>query len=178
MEKIKKFIIGGGSTTPHPEDILRALGDLYQRQNLVSPGMAIKSGGASPQFLTGANSYLIGGKLYQAAAVAANSLNAGITWAAVASTYSAGAYIIALDNAGTLYALPTNVSSTTTSQAAALAGIVWPAVPDTFCVIGVIVVSTSSANTAFTGGTTNLDAAGITTNYINITGPFYPVPAF
>jgi len=51
---------------------------------------------------------------------------------------------------------------------------VWPKVPPGYAVIGAIVISTGTANTTFTAATTALDAAGITVDYINVQGPFFP----
>lgn len=155
-------------------ELLKGFEFLGKNQNLVSPGLAIKSGGTSPQFLTGAITYVIGGVMYQKIAVAANSLTSAISWTGVAATYNAGAYVVCIDNTGTYQLVTTNVTSNTTSAAAAVQGLQWPSIPDGYCVVGIILVAATTANTTFTGGTTNLDAAGITTTYINITGPFYP----
>ncbi len=122
----------------------------------------------------GALTYLNSGQLYQKAAVAANAVPAALSWAAVAGSFNAGALLLSVDVAGNLYTYVSSITASPTSQAAALNGLVWPWVPETQTVIGAIVVSSSAANTAFTGGTTNLDAANIAATYINTTGPFFP----
>lgn len=177
MEKIKKFLMAGQPGAAKPEDIFRAVQDLFARQCLGSAALAI-NGAAGPTWkMTNAAAlpYLINGTLLTKTAATAQAVPTAVSWAAVASTYNAGGFLIALDNAGNIVTFPTNITSTTTSAAAALAAIVWPVVPDTYCVIGAIVINNTAANTAFTGGTTNLDAANIGVNYINVTGPFYPV---
>lgn len=176
MEKIKTFLVGIAAALL-PETLLRALGCLYQTQNLVSPGLAIKSGGGSPQHLTGAIQYLINGVLYTKAAVAAADLPATISWTGAASVYNAGGWIVGVDSGGNLSYYATNVTSAA-SAASALAGIRWPTVPQGIAVIGAIVVYTSTANTTFTAATTNLDATGLTTLYLNTVGPFYPMSTF
>lgn len=149
---------------------------LYSTQCLGSAVLAINAGSAATWKMTNsvALPYLINDVMYRKAAATAQAVPTQITWSAVASTYNAGAFLIGLDNAGNVSTYPTNVTATTTSQAAAVAGIVWPAVPEGVAVIGAIVISTSAANTAFTGATTALDAANITVDYINIQGPFFP----
>lgn len=175
MEKIKKFLFAGRIGAALPEDVYRAFQDHYVRQNLVSAGLAIKTAGASPQFQSAAIAYLLGGQLLKKVAVAATTLSTAVAWTGVASTFNAGGVLLTIDNAGNITQVPTSIVSTLTSQAAAIAGITWPVVPDNVVVIGAIVVSTSAANTTFTGGTTNLDAANITVDYLNIVGPMYPV---
>ncbi len=174
MQAIKKRLINGAQNSRESFELMKAIESLFNTQNLVSPGLAIKSGGASPQFLTGALTYLLNGQLYQKVASAAVSVTAAISWTGVASTYNAGAWLVAVDAGLNITLFASNVTSTTASAAAALQGIVWPMVPETYCVIGAIIVNTSTANTTFTGGTTNLDAAGLTVTYLNFTGPFYP----
>jgi len=183
LQTIKKRLIDGVFSTGEMYALLKSFEGLFSTQNLVSPGLAIKTGGSSPQFQTGAISYVIGGTLYQKAAVAASNVPAALSWTGAAGVYNAGALLLTVDNAGNLYTYVSNIASSSTSMAVAIQGIQWPWVQDASsatgvaggqAVIGAIIVATNVANTTFTGGTTNLDTAAITTTYINITGPFYP----
>jgi hypothetical protein len=174
MQSIKKRLIDGIFANGEQMALLKLFESLFNTQNLVSPALAIKAGGSSPQFQTGAFTYLINGQLYQKAAVAANSVPAALSWPGTAGLYNAGAVLLSVDAAGNLYTNVSNVTASAASQAAAMNGIVWPWIPETQTVIGGFIVSTSAANTAFTGGTTNLDAANIAVAYFNTTGPFFP----
>lgn len=149
--------------------------NLFNTQCLGSAVLAINAGSAATWKMTNGSAlpYLINGVSFSKAAATAQAVPTAITWAAVASTFNAGGFLIGLDSAGAVSTYPTNVTSAA-SAAAALAGIVWPAVPDNVCVIGGVIVTNSAANTAFTGATTALDAANISTLYFNTTGPFFP----
>jgi len=174
MEKIKKFLFAGPIGTYKPEDIFRAVQDLFTRQVIV-PGLLVSS--AAVTFATtNAIQYLINGVLYTKAALSAIAVPTATAWSAVASTFNAAGFLVTLDAAGNVATIPTNVVSSLVSANNALAGIVWPTVPDNVVVVGGFVVYTTAANTAFTPGTTNLiGAANIGTITINTTGPFYPV---
>lgn len=149
---------------------------LFNTQSLGNAGLAINAGAAATWKMTNSAAlvYVIGGQAYRKAAVTAQAVPSAISWTGVASTYNAGAFLITLDSSGTVTTIPSSVVSTTASQAAAVAGISWPQVPVGSVVIGAIVISTSTANTTFTAGTTALDAAGISVDYINVQGPFFP----
>ena len=176
MEKIKRYLVQDGPMATQL-GVLRGVQDLFARQALASAALAINAASAATWKMGNAAAlpYLINGQLLTKTAATAQAVPAAVTWAAVASTYNAGGFLIALDAAGTVTTFPTNVTASTVSSANALAGIIWPTVPDTYCVIGAIVVYNTAVNTAFTGGTTALDAANIGAQYINVTGPFYPV---
>ena len=86
-------------------------------------------------------------------------------WNLASGTF--GMAIFTLDSVGNLYVLGG-------SQAASLANVVPPVVPGNQVPIGAILVSATSA---FTGGTTALDA--VTTTYLNFVGAAsWPVPQF
>ena len=149
--------------------------NLFNTQCLGSAGLAINAGSAATWKMTNAAAlpYEIGGVTYSKVAATAQAVPTAITWAAVASVFNAGGFLIGLDSAGAVSTYPTNVTSAA-SAAAALAGVSWPAVPDNICVIGGLIIANSAANTAFTGATTALDAANISVLYFNTTGPFFP----
>lgn len=176
MEKIKRFLVQDGPVAMQL-GVMRSFQDLFARQSLASAALAINAGSAATWKMgnTAALPYLINGQFLTKAAATAQAVPTAITWAAVASTFNAGGFLVALDAAGTVFTYPTNVTASTVSSANALAGLVWPTVPDDKCVIGAIVVYNTAANTAFTGATTALDAANIGAQYISTVGPFYPV---
>lgn len=77
------------------------------------------------------------------------------------------------DGAGTL----TTGAMTTPAASLAAAAALLPATPAAKTLIGFIIVQNAqSANADFVGGTTALDAAGVTVTYFNAIGPA-PVPA-
>lgn len=78
-----------------------------------------------------------------------------------------GLFVFSMDASGTLTTTPGTLT------AATLADIVFPTVPSGNVVIGFIIVENGSAS-AFTGGTTALDATDITTTYVNTPFPFNP----
>lgn len=176
MEKIKRYLVQDGPVVSQL-GALRSFQDLFARQALASAALAINAGSAATWKMgnSAALPYVINGQLATKAAATAQAVPTAVTWAAVASTYNAGGFLIALDAAGTVFTYPTNVTASTVSSANALSGLLWPTVPESQCVIGAVVVYNTAANTAFTAGTTALDAANIGVQYINITGPFYPV---
>lgn len=149
---------------------------LFSTQSLGNAALAINAGSAATWKMANASPllYVVNDVTYRKTAATAQAVPSQISWTGVASTYNAGAFLIGLDAAGNVNTYPTNVTSTTASQAAAVSAIVWPAVPEGVAVIGAIVISTSAANTTFTAATTALDAANITVDYINVQGPFFP----
>lgn len=175
MEKIKRFLVQDGPVAMQL-GVMRSFQDLFARQPLASAALAINAASAATWKMGNATPmpYLVGGVLGLKTAATAQAVPAGITWAAVASTYQAAAFHVALDAAGNVATFPSSVS-TGASQANALAGIVWPVVPEQYCVIGSIVIYNTAANVAFTAGTTALDAANIGAQYINYLDGFYAV---
>lgn len=176
MEKIKRFLVQDGPVAMQ-FGVQKSFQDLFARQPLASAALAINAASAATWKMGNATAlpYLVDGRLATKAAATAQAVPTAISWAAVASTFNAGGFLIALDAAGTVFTYPTNVTASTVSSANALAGLVWPVVPEDKCVIGAIVVYNTAVNTAFTGNTTALDAANIGVQYINAVGPFYPV---
>lgn len=130
-----------------------------QGKNVVfnAAGLAIKAGGTSPDFLT-ANTiyYVIGNAVYSKAAVA----DTAPTAAAVQAISTVSIHLVVIDAAGTI--------STVAGTPAASAPVI-PACPSTKAPIGFLRVTTDGTHT-FTAGTTNLDAAGITTVYVDFVG--------
>lgn len=160
-------------------DLGKIFENLYATQCLGSAALVINAGSAVTWKMANAAAlpYVINGVLASKAAATAQAVPSAVSWTGAASVFNAAGFLIALDSAGAVTTYPTNVTATA-SAATALSGLVWPAIPDTVCVIGGIVVTNSAANTTFTAATTALDAANITTLYFNTTGPFYPTAAF
>lgn len=72
-----------------------------------------------------------------------------------------------VDNAG-------NLTQAWGDQSTAVAGVKWPDIPKGVAVVGYCLLENASGS-AFTGGTTALDAAGITLTYANGSGPLAPI---
>ena len=101
--------------------------------------------------------YCIGGALYHKADTASIALGAQPTQAANTTCL----YLVCLDAAGT-------VSVVKGKDVANGSGVIhYPAVPAGMCAIGAIKVKTAAAVT-FTGGTTNLDATGVTATFTDL----------
>jgi hypothetical protein len=130
---------------------------LLQNTVVNSAGLAIKSGGGSPDFLT-ANTvyYMIAGKLYSVAAAADTAMTA----AAQQGNTLVSAHLVVVDAAGTI---------STIAGTPAAAGPVVPACPADQAALGIIQVTTDGSHT-FTAGTTHLDATGVTVAYVNFVG--------
>lgn len=175
MEKIKRFLVQDGPVAMQL-GVMRSFQDLFARQPLASAALAINAATAATWKMGNATAlpYLVNGVLGLKTAATAQAVPAAITWPAVAATFQAAAFHVALDINGNVVTFPSAVA-TGASQANALAGIVWPVVPEQYCVIGSIVVYNTAANTAFTAGTTALDAANIGVQYINYLDAFYAV---
>lgn len=172
MQAIKKRLLD----IPHRQEsfaLIKAFETLFGNQVLGSAGLAINAGTAATWKMTNAAPlvYTINGATYTKAALTAQAIPASA--ALTASGNQAVAVMLCLDAGGTLSTYVSAVS-TGASVAAAVSGVIYPQVPENVAVIGVIIIG--SAATAFTPGTTALDAAGITTTYINVTGPFFPIP--
>jgi hypothetical protein len=159
MEKIKQYLIG--LAAPFHEQLLRAYGDLFQRQALNSAGLAV-NGAANPAYKVG-NTVLamVGGTLVSKATTAFPALTGyNLTSAQV------GAIVACMDVNGNLVNLFAN-------PATSLGQLMFPAVPPTYVCLGVVILNTGAT---FTGGTTAMDTAGIT--YVNVVGPFNPLNLF
>jgi len=176
LSKIRRYL-GALANQPDAYNVSKAIDSLYRNQVLNSAGLGIQGGSAAATWAT-ANvvNYMVEGVNATLAAQSSKAVPSAITWAAVASTFQAGAFLVTVDNAGTVATVPTNVG-TGTSAAIARANIVWPVVPDGQVVVGVVIIANSAANVAFTAASTNLDATNISTTFINTIGPFYPTTA-
>lgn len=153
----------------------KAVEHLFRTQALNSAALRIQGGSAAATWQSqNVVTYVVDGVASALAAQSSQAVPTAITWAAVASVFQAGAFLITVDGSGTVRTIPTNVGSGA-SAAAALQGVQWPSVPQGQVVIGVVVIANTAANVAFTGATTNLDGTNISTTFINITGPFFPV---
>lgn len=141
--------------------MLSALADRLSSQALGSAGLVIKAG-SSAVAKTGAS----------AVSVVANgvlrSIAAATDMAALDGTTAQNkfnVYCFFIDSAGTL-------TSAMGTEGAALANVVFPAIPPGKAMIGFITVNPTSA--AFIGGTTALDAANTNVVYVNVQGAFDP----
>jgi len=128
---------------------------------LNSAGLAIKAGSSALAKSVNTITAFIDGVLVSKAAADMPALVGTIA----AAKY--GLFVFSVNASGTLTTTPGTLTG------AALANLVFPTIPDGDVVIGFIVVHNGSAST-FTGGTTALDAADITTTYVNTPFPFNP----
>lgn len=146
---------------------------------LAAAGLAIKAGGASPQFKT-VNSVptVIDGKFKTAlAATAAISFSAGH------ATLNAGltkgkqcVFAVCHDGAGNVSTVQGQIVNSSDVSGNS-SGVQFGGIKKGLAVIGYIEVSTNDA-TAFIPGTTNLDAAGVTVTYQDCMGmPANPLTA-
>lgn len=156
----------------------KAFENLFRTQSLNSGNLRIQGGSAAATWQTqNPIIYVLDGVTYSLAAQSSQAVPSAITWSAVASTFQAGAFLITADSAGTVRSIPTTVGSGTTA-AVALQGIQWPQVPAGQVPFGLVIVNNTTANTAFTAATTNLDAANILTTFVNISEPFFPTAPY
>jgi len=135
---------------------------IYRRLNsvtLTSAGLAIKAG-ASALVKTGAAATTLSVEGVLASIAAATDMPA-LVGTVTADLFNV--YVFSQDRAGTRY-------TTMGTEAATLAGVKFPSIPDNRAVIGFIVATASGA--AFIGGTTALDAGTVTVSYNNSVGAF------
>lgn len=176
--QVQRLRLNALSNKQDAMELGRAFENLFRTQALNSGNLRIQGGSAAPTWQTqNAIIYTIEGVTYSLAAQSSQAVPSAITWTAVASTFQAGAFLITADAGGTVRTIPTNVG-TGTSAALALQGIVWPPVPIGQVVTGIVIIANSAANTAFTAATTNLDAANISTTFINVSEPFFPTAPY
>jgi len=146
-------------------ELLRAVFDILQTQCLTSAALAtnvaaVQSGGSF--------AVIIAGTLYVFPTATAM---AALTGAAVPNSGSiATVWAFTCSNAGVLGVIQGGTG-------AAVGACTLPAIPDNTTVIGYLFLSNGSAG-AFTPGTTSLATAGLTLNYVNTVGPFYPISLF
>lgn len=139
--------------------ILLPLVDRYSSQPLSSAGLVISSGGATTA-KTGSATFnaIANGSLVQISGSTAMPALTGIN--ITAAYYNVACFWV--DSAGTV-----TVGGGT--QAATLAGVVFPQMPLGKALIGFLIITYASA---FTGGSTPLDTA--TTSYVSPIGAFDP----
>ena len=145
--------------------------DKLVQNNIVlsSPGLAIHGASSALAKTTNSVGMKIDGQIY--AAVAAGDLTAFTTANNVADTYT-NCITISVKPAGTyVYTMGTAIlTATITSNAT---GSIFPeanlaSVPAGQALVGYIIIKNAiGSGTAFVGGTTNLDATGVTVTYIN-----------
>jgi len=128
---------------------------------LNSAGLAIKTSSSAVAKSANAITAIIDGVLVSKAAADMAALVGTIP----ASKF--GLFVFSINASGTLVTTPGTLNG------AAIGDLVFPTIPSGNVVIGFIVVQNGSAS-AFTGGTTALDAANITTTYVNTPFPFNP----
>ena len=152
--------------------LLKAFESLFNTQALSSGGLTFTT---TTWQTAAAVPYLINNVTFTKAVFTTQAVPTSIAWTGAASTFNAGAFLIGLDSAGTVTTYPSAVTASTVSAAATLGLLVYPQVPDNVCVIGTIIIQATTANTTFTPAVTALNAAGITTTFINTVGPFFPI---
>lgn len=128
---------------------------------LSTPGLVINAGGALIAKAGSAFAALANGVLVYVVANTAMPALAGV----IATTKFA-AWAFYIDSAGTITVSAKTADAATLAAAVALV----PAPPVGKAMIGFIVVQNATGGN-FTGGTTALDAASITTTYVNTVGP-------
>lgn len=131
--------------------------------------------GATTVSNTGAILFSIGGKTYSKGAMtnAASPTTDGKTGAAfVALAASEGcALVFCLNAAGTLQIIQGETGGIDTSGDyidSDINSIQWPYIPDTSCPFAYTLVKNSAAGSAWTAGTSNWNATGITATVVNI----------
>lgn len=161
MEKIKQ-LLSSGTALSVPETVQRAFNDLFSRQALTSPALAV--GGTTTKFKVGTAAFVVINGVTSLVASADGPVLTGYNLTAG----QVGGYLVTVDGSGVVYALPLN-------PAATLGGVGYPLVPASQVCIGVILIN--AVNPAiFTGGTSLMSGTNVT--YINSVGPFYPTNAF
>lgn len=155
--------------------VQKAFENLFTSQPVTSPNLRIQGGSAAATWQSqNATLYIVDGVMFSLAAQSSQAVPSALTWTAVASTFQAGGFIITVDAQGTVRTIPTNVG-TGTSAALALQAVRWPVIPPGQVAIGGAVIANTAANVAFTAGTTNLDAANISTTFFNLLDSLYPI---
>lgn len=170
MDKIKTRLVAGSATGLElPETVARSFNDLFANQALTSGALAIQGAGSAGAKTTATITAAIEGRLVQ---VTAGNLPALTGHNLTANQYSV--VLFTVDASGTFavyFGQP----------AATLNSVTLPAIPQRNAAtgqpqvpIGLLVLA--NGGSAFTGGTTALDA--ITTTYINTVGAFAPLSNF
>ncbi len=145
--------------------LLEALGPLVDRFSscaISSAGLVIKAGGSTLAKTGSATTNLLANGI--TVAIAASTDMPALTGINITQTYF-NVVCFFTDSAGTRTAYAG-------TQATTLAGVVWPAFPAGNALIGFLTINAASG--AFTGGTTPLDDATVTTTYNSPTGAWDP----
>lgn len=146
--------------------------------------LAINAGGAATLKTTSVPgtpfAFSVAGVMYSKANLSAQALTSAGTYVQPASTTVY--YVVTLDSGGTVRTRQSDYAGRAMDAATATGGIgnaagnmgargdgLYPNVPSTECVIGMVKVTTD-ASTTFTPGTTLLDAAGLTVTYFDLDG--------
>lgn len=162
-----------------------AVSSLIGTRNHAKTGLAITTGGGAATFKSGALTFSVNGVYYSANALTAQSMaiaagngpfsGAGFVQPASTTVY----YSVGIKADGTVLVVQGSYAGQTFNPAANVGigakvgtsiagdGSV-PDLPDGYAPLGVIKIVTDSSHT-FTPGTTNLDAAGVTTTYFDVT---------
>lgn len=127
-------------------------------RSMGSAGLAIKAGGSAIVKNGTAVSLLVNGAHVE---VAANTDAAALSGVIPAATYNC--WLVSTSDGSTL-------TTTFGTAGASAAAVVLPAVPSGETALGYVIVTKSDGD--FTGATTALDAANVTTTYVNIIGGF------
>lgn len=153
------------SLPPYPErEVLRGLfsAAIVPLQNVLlsSGAIAIKAGSSALAKTVNTIHYTVGGKLATKAAADLAALSGTVTAAAF------NVFVFSVTAGGTFV---TRMGL----EAATLAGVKFPAVPDTETVVGFVVINPTGTGN-FVGGTTPLDNATVVPNavYVNTIYPF------
>lgn len=136
---------------------------LHGNRAFTAGGLAITAGGAAATFKTvNTINFIINGIFYAKTAAAAGAFSTDAT-VYIQPVSTTGYYIVALNAAGTFKTIPGRNGNVVEGPTYGFL----PDIADTLCPVGIIKVVTDSTHT-FTPGTTNLDAAGLTVTYTDI----------
>lgn len=152
--------IAGARDRESIRQIVEPIADRLSTQSLSSAGLAIH-GASSALVKTGGSDWYctVQGKLVKiASATDLPALSGSIT----ANKYNV--YCFFVDGAGTK-------TSSMGTEGTTIADVKFPTFPQNKALIGFVLVTHTST---FVGGSTNLDAAGVTVVYSNPIGPFDP----
>jgi hypothetical protein len=168
MLNIKKRLI----TLPNAREafeLQKVFEQCYNTQCLSSA--AITASGAVATWSTSAVTYVVNGVTVAKGALTTQAVPAAA--ALTATGFQAVVFMIGLDVAGNVTTYTSAVATSTSTAADALSKLVYPQIPDGVVVIGGVIIQSNA--TAFTPGSTNFNAAGITAVAFNTVGPFFPV---
>lgn len=162
MENLSRRL-SGLSDKSDAYDLFKILSDVYNRLNsvtLTSGGLAIKAGSSALAKTASAALITIKGVMRSFGAADMPALTGIIL------TLNYNVAVFSVDSAGTSY---TDMGT----AAASVVGVKFPNLPATRTILGFVLIY-NGAGTTFTCGTTALDAASVTTTYVNTLGAFDP----